>query len=30
MKSLRKIWQYSLGSYSDNSTAPYDKEMLIV
>ena len=28
--SLVKLWQYSLGSYSDEKTKPYDKQMLIV
>ena len=28
--SLLKLWQYSLGSYSDDKTKPYDKQMLII
>ena len=28
--SLLKIWQYALGSYSDDKTKPYDKQMLII
>ena len=28
--SLIKLWQYSLGSYSDDKTKPYDKQMLII
>ena len=30
MKSLFKIWLYSLGSFSDEKTAPYDKSILLV
>jgi hypothetical protein len=30
MKSLIKIWLYSLGSFSDNKTKPYDRQVLIV
>lgn len=30
MNSLLKIWQYSLGSYSDDKTQPYDKQMLVI
>tara|TARA_B110000977_G_scaffold46026_1_gene62523 strand:- start:139 stop:312 length:174 start_codon:yes stop_codon:yes gene_type:complete len=29
-KSLLRVWQYALGSYSDDKTAPYDKPMLII
>ena len=29
MKKIFKIWQYALGSYSDDKTEPYDKYMLI-
>lgn len=29
MSRLYKIWQYALGSYSDDKTEPYDKYMLI-
>tara|TARA_Y100000114_G_C11745922_1_gene321538 strand:+ start:564 stop:731 length:168 start_codon:yes stop_codon:yes gene_type:complete len=28
--SILKIWQYTLGSYSDDKTEPYDKPMLII
>ena len=28
--SLLKIWQYALGSYSDDKTKHYDKQMLII
>ena len=27
---ILKIWQYTLGSYSDDKTEPYDKPMLII
>ena len=27
---LLKAWMYSLGSYSDDKTEPYDKVMLLV
>jgi hypothetical protein len=30
LEHLKKIWMYSLGSYSDHLTHPYDKQMLIV
>ncbi len=30
MKSLLKTWQYALGSYSDDKTQPYDKQMLVI
>ena len=30
MKSLLKIWQYALGSFSDDKTKDYDKQVLIV
>lgn len=30
MKKLCKIWQYSLGGYSDDKTEPYDKYITIV
>lgn len=29
MKKIFKIWQYALGSYSDDKTEPYDKYMLL-
>lgn len=28
--SLLKLWMYSLGSYNDRYTAPYDKGMLVI
>ena len=28
--SILKLWQYSLGSYSDDKTNTYDKQMLII
>jgi len=28
--SIFKIWLYSLGSFSDKETKPYDKQVLIV
>tara|TARA_Y100001937_G_scaffold121538_1_gene180479 strand:+ start:1402 stop:1569 length:168 start_codon:yes stop_codon:yes gene_type:complete len=28
--SILKVWQYTLGSYSDDKTEPYDKPMLII
>jgi len=30
LEHLKKIWMYSLGSYSDTSTKPYDRYMVIV
>ena len=30
MSYLAKVWQYALGSYSDDKTKPYDIGMLIV
>jgi len=30
MSYLTKVWQYALGSYSDDKTKPYDIGMLIV
>ena len=30
LKSLLKTWQYALGSYSDDKTQPYDKQMLVI
>ena len=30
MKSLLKIWQYALGSFSDDKTKQYDKQVLVV
>jgi len=30
LEHLKKIWMYSLGSYSDHLTYPYDKYMLLV
>ena len=30
MRTILKIWQYALGSYSDDKTKPFDKYMLIV
>ncbi len=30
IEHLKKIWMYSLGSYSDTSTEPYDRYMVIV
>jgi hypothetical protein len=30
MRSLLKIWQYALGSFSDDKTKEYDKQVLIV
>ena len=27
---LLQLWQYALGSYSDEKTAPYDKGMLVI
>ena len=29
-KSIFRIWQYALGSYSDDKTAPYDKGVLVI
>ena len=29
-KSILRIWQYALVSYSDDKTAPYDKSMLVI
>ena len=28
--SILKLWQYALGSYSDEKTEPYDKPMLVI
>jgi len=28
--SLLDLWQYALGSYSDEKTAPYDKRILVI
>jgi|TARA_R100001463_G_scaffold40910_2_gene86533 hypothetical protein len=28
--SILKLWQYTLGSYSDDKTEPYDKPMLVI
>ena len=28
--NILKLWQYALGSYSDDKTEPYDKYMLII
>ena len=28
--SILKLWQYSLGSYSDVKTKPYDIQMLVI
>ena len=30
MKSLLKIWQYALGSFSDDKTKDYDRQVLII
>lgn len=30
MKNLFKVWLYSLGSFSDDKTKPYDKQVLII
>ena len=30
MNYIFKIWQYALGSYSDEKTAPYDIGMLLI
>jgi len=30
MKNLYRIWLYSLGSYSDEKTEPYDIYMLLI
>ena len=30
MRTILKIWQYALGSYSDDKTKPYDKKILVV
>ena len=30
MLNLYKVWLYSLGSYSDDKTKPYDRPMLII
>lgn len=27
---LLRLWQYALGSYSDEKTEPYDRGMLII
>ena len=29
-ESIVRLWQYALGSYSDEKTEPYDKGMLII
>ena len=28
--SILKLWQYTLGSYSDDKTEPYDRHMLVI
>ena len=28
--SILKLWQYTLGSYSDDKTEPYDTSMLVI
>ena len=30
MKTLLKIWQYALGSFSDDKTKDYDRQVLII
>ena len=30
MRTILKIWQYALGSYSDDKTKPYDKRILVI